>query len=86
MDEELKKYLEKNVEDMAEMKKMVKSIKNHFVRAEIYQWLVIIVFILPVVVAGFYLWPMLQGLSGQYQQILTNGLGAITGSDANLLK
>jgi len=86
MDEELKKYLEQNRLDMIEMRKMVKGIKNHFVRAEIYQWLIIVLFIAPVVVGMIMLWPSIKSLSGQYQQILSNGVGAITGNDTELLK
>jgi hypothetical protein len=86
MDEDLKKILEQNAADMAEMRKMIKGIKNHFIRAEIYQWFIIFLFIAPVVAGVIMLWPMMKDFSGQYQQIMSSGVGAITGSDANLLK
>jgi hypothetical protein len=86
MEEDLKQILEKNSQDVAEIKKMVKGIKNHFIRQEIYQWLIIILFVAPVIIAGFMLWPTLVNLSDQIQQILSNGLGAITGSDLNSIK
>ncbi len=79
MDEDLKKL----AEDVAEMKIMVKGIKNHFVRAEIYQWLVIVLIIAPVVVGLIMLWPQIKSLSGQYGNIMSNGLNAVTGNDLN---
>jgi hypothetical protein len=86
MDEDLKKILEQNAADMAEMKKMVRGIKNHFIRAEIYQWLIIFVFVAPIFIGAIVLWPTLKSLSGQYGQIMNTGLGAITGTDINSLK
>ena len=86
MDEDLKKILEKNSQDVEEIKKMVKGIKNHFVRQEIYQWLIIVLIVAPIVIGGFMLWPILVNFSNQIQPILSNGLGAITGSDINSLK
>jgi Gpi18-like mannosyltransferase len=86
MEEDLKKILEQNSADMAEMKKMVRGIKNHFIRSEIYQWLVIVLIVLPFVVGMIVLWPQIKSLSGQYGQIMSNGVGAITGTDENLLK
>jgi hypothetical protein len=86
MDEELKKYLEQNRLDMIEMRKMVKGIKNHFIRAEIYQWLVIVLIVAPFAVGLIWLWPSIKTMSGQFEQILSNGVGAITGSDTELLK
>jgi len=82
MDEELKRYLEQSRADMAEMKQMVKGIKNHFIRAEIYQWVIVALVVIPSIVAVFLLLPQIN----QYQQILSAGLGSITGSDLNLLK
>jgi hypothetical protein len=84
MDEDLKNYLDQSRLDMMEMKKMVKGIKNHFIRAEIYQWLIIALVVVPCIIAVVMLWPTLSGLSGQYGNILSNGIGAITGSDLNL--
>jgi hypothetical protein len=82
MDEDLKRYLEQSRADMAEMKQMVKGIKNHFIRAEIYQWVIVALVVIPSIVAVFLLLPQIN----QYQQILSAGLGSITGSDLNLLK
>ncbi|HTX86943.1 MAG TPA: hypothetical protein VMC41_02680 [Candidatus Nanoarchaeia archaeon] len=82
MDEDLKKILEQNSADMAEMKQMVKGIKNHFIRAEIYQWAVVALIVVPSVIALFLLWPMINSLPN----IMSNGVGAITGSDVNQLK
>jgi hypothetical protein len=86
MDEDLKKILEQNAADMAEMKKMVRGIKNHFIRAEIYQWLVILIFVVPTVVGIIFIWPTLKSFSSQYGQLLGSGLGAVTGTDINSLK
>jgi hypothetical protein len=77
MDEELKKLVEiaaKNTEDtkkdLAEIKKMVKSIKNHFIRDEIYSFLRFLVIIVPLIVGAIYLMPFLEQMLGQYQQLM----------------
>ena len=77
MDEDFKKLSQ----DVEEIKKAVKGIKGYFVRQEIYQWLMILVFVVPFIVMGFWLWPMLQGFTGQYQNIMSKGLGAVSGED-----
>jgi len=79
MDEDLKRYLEQSRTDMAEMKQMVKGIKNHFIRAEIYQWVIVALIVIPSIIAVILLWPQI----GQYQQIMQNGIGAITGNNLN---
>lgn len=82
MDEDLKRYLEQSRADMAEMKQMVRGIKNHFIRAEIYQWLIVAIVVIPSIIGVILLWPQIS----QFQQIMNSGLGAITGSDLNSLK
>jgi len=73
IDEDLKKILEKNSQDIDELKGMVKSIKNYFLWQRIYQIIMILTIVVPIVVAYFLVGPMLKGL-------LENGLGAITGN------
>jgi hypothetical protein len=70
MEEDLKKILEKNSQDVADIKKMVRGIKNHFIRREIYQWLVIILFVAPLFIGGFFIWPILKNAVSQYQELL----------------
>lgn len=77
MDDELKKLVEiaaKNSEDikkdLGEMKKMVKSIKNHFFRDEMYSLLKFLLIIVPLVLGAIYLMPFLQQSMQQYQQLM----------------
>ena len=77
MDDELKKLVEitaKNSEeikkDLAEMKKMVKSIKHHFIRDEIFSFLRFLIIVVPMVVGTIYLMPYLEKALGQYQQLM----------------
>lgn len=77
MDEEIKKLVEiaaKNSEDvkkdLVEIKKMVKSIKNHFIRDEIFSFLRFLIIIVPIVVGTIYLMPYLQKALTQYQQLM----------------
>lgn len=77
MDEELKKLVEiaaKNTEetkkDLAEIKKMVKSIKNHFIRDEIYSFLRFLIIIVPLVIGAIYLMPFVEKAMRQYQQLM----------------
>ena len=81
MDEDLKKYLEQNRVDLAEIRQTVRGIKNHFVRQEIYQWVIILAVVVPFVVVTIMLWPTIKGLGLSYQQLLSNGVQGITGTD-----
>ena len=87
MDDELKKLVEisaKNSEeikkDLAEMKKMVKSIKHHFIRDEIFSFLKFLVIIVPMVVGTIYLMPYLEKALGQYQQLMGFSADASSGN------
>jgi|WetSurMetagenome_2_1015567.scaffolds.fasta_scaffold377346_1 hypothetical protein len=82
MDEDLKKI----TQDLAEIKQMVKGIKGHFVRQEIYQWLIVFSFVVPFIVIVILIWPSIKGLSGQYQEIMSNGIEAMTGADIDSVK
>jgi len=77
MDEESKKLVEiaaKNGDevkkDLAEIKKMVKSIKNHFIREEVYSFLRFLIIIVPLVVGAIYLMPLVEKSMTQYQQLM----------------
>jgi hypothetical protein len=85
MEEELKKALQSVVaneedikKDLTEIKKMVKSIKNHFIRDEIFSFLRLLIIIVPLVIGAIYLMPIVEKSMQQYQQIL--GLSTDIGS------
>jgi hypothetical protein len=87
MDDELKKLVEitaKNSEemkkDLVEMKKMVKSIKHHFIRDEIFSFLRFLVIVVPMVVGTIYLMPYLEKAMGQYQQLMGFSADASSGN------
>ncbi len=77
MDDELKKIVEiaaKNSEetkkDLVEIKKMVKSIRNHFIRDEIYSFVRFLIIVVPLIVGAIYLMPMLNSAMEQYRQLM----------------
>jgi hypothetical protein len=87
MDDELKRLVEisaKNSEeikkDLAEMKKMVKSIKHHFIRDEIFSFLRFLIIVVPMIVGTIYLMPYLQKAMTQYQQLMGFSADASAGT------
>lgn len=66
MDPELKKL----ADDVAEIRVIVKKIKGHFIREEIYSWLKIFLFIVPLIVGTIYLMPLMEQAIKQYQGLL----------------
>ncbi len=85
MEEDLKKTLQTLIaneedvkKDLADIKKLVKSIKNHFIRDEIFSFLRLLIIIVPLVIGTLYLMPILEKSMQQYQQLL--GFSADIGS------
>ncbi len=70
MDEEIKKLLEKNLELTEEIYKMTKSIKSFVIHQRIFGILKLLIIIVPIVLAAIYLPPLLEGVIGQYQDLL----------------
>jgi hypothetical protein len=82
MDEDLKKLLEENLQINRENNKMLKSIKRHFIWQRIVSLFYFIIIVGPIIVAFFYLPPLLKPMIEQYQELMGGaGLGSINASN-----
>jgi|GEM_PF-2190106 len=70
MDPELKKELDQLTKDMAEIKTNLHGINKAMRWGQVIGWLRIVVFIVPLIIAYFYLLPLLQPVLQTYSQLL----------------
>jgi len=75
MEDEIKKLLEENLRLAAETHKMVKKIKSYMFWQNVWNFLKILIIVVPIIIGIIYLPPLLKGVFQQYQSLLGGGDG-----------
>jgi len=70
MDEEIKKLLEQNLAYSKEIYAMTKKIKRHITFQKVVSVIYLLLIVAPVILGIIYLPPLLNGIYGQYKDIL----------------
>lgn len=81
IDEELKKVLDEQSAELAEIRVQLKKINRFFFWSSVWSWVQILAFVIPLILAYFFLMPLLkEGLGA-----LTNPTGIAPGANTNSL-
>lgn len=80
MDEYIKKLIEENLVLTKEIKEMTKKMSRYMLWAQIFGFLKLLIILVPIVLAIFYLPPLLKDIFAQYQGLLGFDGGNLIGN------
>jgi hypothetical protein len=83
MDEDIKKLLEQNLELNQKIYKICRKLNNYMIWSQIYGFLKIIIIVVPLILAYFYLAPYLTSALKQYTELM--GVTSQTGNLKDML-
>ncbi|MFH0874224.1 MAG: hypothetical protein V1846_05305 [Candidatus Komeilibacteria bacterium] len=84
MDEEIKKILDQQSQDLADIKVQLVKIRRHFVWEQVWSVVRILLIVVPLIVAYIVLMPMLQQALAQYQDLSSSLKNPAGGNNLNL--